>query len=211
MDSKAEALGQALTEAEIQFKVIYLVAIWVEALLYGLYFCLFMGAITIVAQKEAHKPFASKVFLGGNILIFIAISFHNSLNLYRFVIGFAYQPDARAPLLYLNDLGHWTGLASPFILVIILWTGDALVRNYRVLTIPSLLYILIVGLQISNLWWISQQSSMVDVTAKRWPILPTTFPLYFAQNVLTTGLCQKNRPGREELTGGIEKNTRRSW
>ncbi|KAH6885076.1 hypothetical protein BKA70DRAFT_1445299 [Coprinopsis sp. MPI-PUGE-AT-0042] len=150
--------------------------------------------MSIVAQKEAHKPFASKVFLAGNIIMFIAISFYNMC---IDVIGFAYQPDARAPLLYLNDVGNWTALASLYLLVVIMWIGDALViyrcfliwqRNYRVIAIPSLLYILIVGLQISNLWWISQQSSMVNVTAKRWPILTITFPLYFVQNFLTTGL-----------------------
>ncbi|KAH6874465.1 hypothetical protein BKA70DRAFT_1240457 [Coprinopsis sp. MPI-PUGE-AT-0042] len=178
MGSKSEALGLVLTEAELQLKVIHLVAIWVE-----------------VCSTEAHKPFASKVFLAGlNIIMFITITFYNMC---IDVIGFAYQPDARAPLLYLNDVGNWTALASLYLLVVIMWIGDALViyrcfliwqRNYRVIAIPSLLYILIVGLQISNLWWISQQSSMVNVTAKRWPILTITFPLYFVQNFLTTGL-----------------------
>ncbi|KAH6874488.1 hypothetical protein BKA70DRAFT_1240474 [Coprinopsis sp. MPI-PUGE-AT-0042] len=197
MGSKAEALGLLLTEAEVQRKVIYLVAIWAETSLYGLYFCLFIGVVTVFAQKEVHKPFASKVFLAGNILMFIAISLHNGLSVYRLVTGFAYQLDARASLLYLDDLRNWAAVASPFVLVVIMWTGDALLiyrcfliwqRNYKVIVIPSLLYILIVGLEISNIWWIARQSTLVDVNAKRWPILRITFPLYFAQNLLNTGL-----------------------
>ncbi|KAH6892757.1 hypothetical protein BKA70DRAFT_1201071 [Coprinopsis sp. MPI-PUGE-AT-0042] len=197
MGSKAEALGLVITEAELQRKIIYLVAIWAETALYGLYLCLFIGAVTIFAQKEVHKPFASKVFLAGNILIFIAISLHNALNVYRVVIGFAYQLDARASLLYLDDLRNWPAMASPVVLVIILWTGNALLiyrcfliwqRNYRVIAILSLLYTVSAGLDISNLWWIAQQRTLVDVNAKRWPLLRITYPLYSAQSILNTGL-----------------------
>ncbi|KAH6885054.1 hypothetical protein BKA70DRAFT_1124209 [Coprinopsis sp. MPI-PUGE-AT-0042] len=199
MGSKAGALGLGLTEAEVlECKVIYLVATWAEASLYGLYFCLFVGVVTVFAQKRVHKPFASKVFLAGNILMFIAISLHNGLSVYRLVIGFAYQLDAQASLLYLDDLRNWEAVASPFLLVGIMWIGNALwymyrcfliwQRNYKVIAIPSLLYILTLGLEISNIWWIARQSTLVDVKAKRWPILRITFPLYFTQNVLNTGL-----------------------
>ncbi|KAH6885079.1 hypothetical protein BKA70DRAFT_1574548 [Coprinopsis sp. MPI-PUGE-AT-0042] len=120
-----------------------------------------------------------------------------SLCVYRLVIGFAYQQDARGPLLYLNNLGNWTSLASPLLLAIILWTGDALViyrcfliwqRSYLVIAIPSLLYIVTVGLQVVNLWWVSHQISVLNVVGRRWPLLRIIFPLYFTQNVLTTGL-----------------------
>ncbi|KAH6885075.1 hypothetical protein BKA70DRAFT_1574545 [Coprinopsis sp. MPI-PUGE-AT-0042] len=197
MDLKAEALGLVLTEAEVQRKVIYLVAIWAETLLYGLYLCLFIRVVTIFAQKQAHKPFAAKVFLVGNVMIFIVISLHNGLSAYRLVMGFAYQLDGQASLLYLDDLRNWAAVASRYILVIILWIGDALLiyrcfliwqRNYRVIAIPSLLYIVVIGLETSNIWWMARQSTIVDITAKRWPILQVTFPLISAQNILTTGL-----------------------
>ncbi|KAH6885108.1 hypothetical protein BKA70DRAFT_1204937 [Coprinopsis sp. MPI-PUGE-AT-0042] len=197
MGATAEVLGASLTKGEVQLKAIYLVGTWVEALLYGLYLCLFIGAIAVYARKEVHKPFASKVFLAGNILMFIGISFHNVLSVYRLLVGFAHQPDVRAQLLYLNDLRNWSALASPFLLATIMWTGDALViyrcfliwqRNYLVVALPSLLYIVTVGLQVTNLWWVARQSTFGSVIGRRWPTLRITFPLYFAQNVLTTGL-----------------------
>ncbi|KAH6874466.1 hypothetical protein BKA70DRAFT_1480166 [Coprinopsis sp. MPI-PUGE-AT-0042] len=181
MDLKAEALGLVLTEAEVQ----------------RLYLCLFIRVVTIFAQKQAHKPFAAKVFLVGNVMIFIVISLHNGLSAYRLVMGFAYQLDGQASLLYLDDLRNWAAIASRYILVIILWIGDALLIyrcfliwqwNYRVIAIPSLLYIVVIGLETSNIWWMARQSTIVDITAKRWPILQVTFPLISAQNILTTGL-----------------------
>ncbi|KAH6885106.1 hypothetical protein BKA70DRAFT_1445328 [Coprinopsis sp. MPI-PUGE-AT-0042] len=196
MGSTAEVLETSLTKGELQLKVIYLVGTWVEALLYGIYLCLFIGALTIFAPKEVCKPFVSKVFLAGNVLMFMGISFHG-LSVYRLVIGFAYQPDVRAQLLYLNDLRNWSALASPFLLAIIMWTGDALViyrcfliwqQSYLVIALPSLLYIVTVGLQVTNLWWTTHQSAFINVVGQRWPILRITFPLYFTQNVLTTGL-----------------------
>ncbi|KAH6885107.1 hypothetical protein BKA70DRAFT_1338231 [Coprinopsis sp. MPI-PUGE-AT-0042] len=189
--------AEALEEAEFQLKVIYLVGTWMEALLYGLYLCLFIGALVIFARKEVRKPFASKVFIGGNILMFLVISFHDVLGVYRLVMGFAYQMDGREPLLYLNDLGNWTALTSPFLLFIIIWIGDALgiyrcfliwQRNRVVIALPSLLYIVTVGLQVNNLCWVARQSTVVNVSSRRYPPLRVTFPLYFTQNVLTTGL-----------------------
>ncbi|KAH6874493.1 hypothetical protein BKA70DRAFT_1240479 [Coprinopsis sp. MPI-PUGE-AT-0042] len=158
MSFGAEALETSLTEGELQLKVIYLALIWVEALLYGtspvllfLPLSLHWG-IRYLRAKESPEAFCVE-----------------GLCVYRLVIGFAYQLDARASLLYLNALGNWEALASPFLLAIILWTGGALViyrcfliwqRNYLVIAIPSLLYIVTVGLQVVNLWIWSHRRAM---------------------------------------------------
>lgn len=186
-----------LTKAQVQLTVIYLISIWLEALLYGLYFCLFLWAFSVFIQKDVRKPFASKVFLVGNTMMFLAISLHNSLNLYRLIVAFAYQADVFSPLLFLNDIRNWTSLSSPILLTVVLWIGEALMiyrcfiiwqRNYWAIALPSLLYAGIIGVQLVNLWYFSLQSDFTRLVVRRWPVMRATFPMYLAQNLLTTGL-----------------------
>jgi hypothetical protein len=42
--------------------------------------------------------------------------------------------------------------------------------------------------QASTFWWTLQQRDVRRIKGALWPFLNVTFPLYFAQNVLTTGL-----------------------
>ncbi|KAH6871362.1 hypothetical protein BKA70DRAFT_1356092 [Coprinopsis sp. MPI-PUGE-AT-0042] len=182
MALRAEGLEEVLSEDEIQRKIVYLAGIWAEALLYGIYLCLFVAAVTVFRQKDGLGPPASKVFFVGNVLIFLIISFHNGLNLATGV---------------LNNLGNWEGFAAPLLLAIVIWIGDALViyrcfliwhRSYRVVVVPLLLYFASISTHIANFWWIKNQSTYTRVTSKKWPLLNVPFALYCAQNVLTSTL-----------------------
>ncbi|KAH6874491.1 hypothetical protein BKA70DRAFT_1350132 [Coprinopsis sp. MPI-PUGE-AT-0042] len=198
MVAGAEELEVVLTAAELDQKVIYLLGFWLEALLYGLYLCLFVATIVVFAREDLKRPFASKVFLGGNTLMFILISMHNILNGYRLVVGFAFQIDARAPVTYLNDISNWVAYSLPILLSMVIWIGDALViyrcfliwqRSFWVIAIPLLLFFsLLVSAQVANFWWTRQQRDVRHIQGGRWPVLNLTFPLYFTQNGLTTGL-----------------------
>ncbi|KAH6885078.1 hypothetical protein BKA70DRAFT_1204915 [Coprinopsis sp. MPI-PUGE-AT-0042] len=197
MDAGAEDLKVVLTAAELDHKFIYLLGFWLEALLYGLYLCLFVATIVVFAREDVKRPFASKVFLGGNTLMFILISMHNILNGYRLVVGFALQVGVRAPITYLNAVGNWVAYSLPILLSMVIWTGDALViyrcfliwqRSFWVIAIPLLLFFFTIGAQVTNFWWVRHQSDVRHILGGRWPFLNLTFPLYFAQNVLTTGL-----------------------
>lgn len=186
-----------LTEAEVWGKVVYLVSFWMEALVYGLYLFLFLGALPVLLRKEVRKLYAPKVFLAGNTIMFLAISFHNWLNLYRLVIAFAYQRDIRSPLIYLNDVSDWTCFATPILLGITVWVGDMLViyrcfliwqRNYWVIIVPSILFLCTIAVQLVNFWWIAHQQDVGSLVVTRWPILNSTYPMYLAQNMITTAL-----------------------
>jgi hypothetical protein len=85
--------GNDVTEAEIEVKVLYLVGIWVEALLYGtllhhelylssrvvtgLYLFLFCAALPVFFRNNNCKNFSTTVFVMGNIFMFFLISMHS--------------------------------------------------------------------------------------------------------------------------------------
>ncbi|KAH6874464.1 hypothetical protein BKA70DRAFT_1350097, partial [Coprinopsis sp. MPI-PUGE-AT-0042] len=178
-----------LTAAELDHKFIYLLGFWLEALLYGggIFLSLpvsFVATIVVFAREDVKRPFASKVFL--------------VLNGYRLVVRvFALQVGVRAPITYLNAVGNWVAYSLPILLSMVIWTGDALViyrcfliwqRSFWVIAIPLMLFFFTIGAQVTNFWWVRHQSDVRHILGGRWPFLNLTFPLYFAQNVLTTGL-----------------------
>ncbi|KAH6885090.1 hypothetical protein BKA70DRAFT_1338183 [Coprinopsis sp. MPI-PUGE-AT-0042] len=189
--------NHVLNEMECQLEVVYLVGIWLEALLYGVYLCLFIAAIPTFVRPDVLKALSTKVFLAGNALMFITISIHNVSSVVHLVMAFAYQTDVRGSVKLFNDLTLWGTYSAPTLLAIIVWIGDALViyrcflvwqRSYRVIVLPVLLFIVGVGSHSANLWWIQHQADVSHVVVGAWPFLNVPFPIYLAQNVLTTGL-----------------------
>ncbi|KAH6871381.1 hypothetical protein BKA70DRAFT_1210358 [Coprinopsis sp. MPI-PUGE-AT-0042] len=193
-DSSLEVI---FTEDELQLQAIYLVGIWLEALLYGAYFFLFINALGVLTRRDALKPLPSKVFFAGILSMFVFITVHNALNMYRLILAFAYQPGGKASLIYLNSMSNWSTHWLLVSFTPILWIGDALViyrcflvwqRCYWVIVLPTLLFLGSVATHSVNIWWMGQQSSALQVTVKLFPVMNAVFPLYLAQNTLTTGL-----------------------
>ncbi|KAH6885091.1 hypothetical protein BKA70DRAFT_128904 [Coprinopsis sp. MPI-PUGE-AT-0042] len=192
-----DKLNSSLSEKELQFKIISLVGIWAEALLYGLYFSLFVAALPVFVRGDVLRTFPAKVFLAGNTLMFLLISTHTGLEAYQLIVAFSYQINPRAPVAFLCDLSNGPVFAAPVFLAMTIWIGDALVifrlfliwrRSYWVVTVPALLFVSSVAIHSTNLWWVQQQSHISDVVGQAWPLLNAHFPLYVSQNILTTGL-----------------------
>ncbi|KAH6874496.1 hypothetical protein BKA70DRAFT_1350156 [Coprinopsis sp. MPI-PUGE-AT-0042] len=95
----ATALEDAeLTEAEVQLKVVCLVGVLVEAILYGVYLCFFIAALPVLFRRNRFKSFPATVFVMGNTLMFVLISAHTS--------------QLSSPPLFLSDLSRHS-LPSP--------------------------------------------------------------------------------------------------
>ncbi|KAH6871368.1 hypothetical protein BKA70DRAFT_1578376 [Coprinopsis sp. MPI-PUGE-AT-0042] len=197
MAAKEAGVEDVLTSKDIEAKMYGLVGIWMETFLYGLYLYLFVSAMTILARKNALQTFSSKVFFAGIVTMFILISFHNSLNIYRIVAAFGYNTDARGPALYLIDFLRWENYSLSVLLALIFWTGDILViyrcfliwqRNYWIIAVPLLLFLASVASHIMNLWAgrIFTLSNLSAVPSSLPPALNMLFPLYATQNVVTT-------------------------
>lgn len=194
MGIKADGLEDLLTPLDLEFKVLYLVSFWCEATIYGIYVCLFGAAMSVMMRKGRLDAFPSKVFFTGIIVMFILISVHNWLNVYRMIVAYAYQIELKAPVAYLRAIRNWDAYAFPVLLAMIIWLGDALViyrcyliwkRDWRAIALPLTLLLVSIGTHSVTLHWF--RTTFIPLETIR-PLLNTTFPLHLCQNVLTTGL-----------------------
>ncbi|KAJ3502677.1 hypothetical protein NMY22_g18507 [Coprinellus aureogranulatus] len=151
-----------------------------QTMIYGAYFLLFISAIGIMIQRHTSNPTASRVFLFSVISMFLIITFHNFLNVYRLVAAYAWAED---PVGFIRDWGKWDALAFPVTNAIVTWIGDVLVRSYWVISLPVFLLVVSFGTSFFAFYWFRHQSSFPP-----WAInlLKVPFPLNFVQNALTT-------------------------
>lgn len=188
--------GGALTQTEIEIKLYCLLGMWVESLLYGAYLYLFIAGMSLLGRKQALTTFSSRVFFAGSIAMFIPISIHNSLNLYRLINAFGYAPNIRSPALYMITF-RWENYSLSILLALTLWIADSLViyrcfviwqKNWWIIAIPSLLSLLCVVIHTLNIWGALTFARITDAPRGYTPVVSMLFPLYLAQNVLTTSL-----------------------
>ncbi|KAH6871379.1 hypothetical protein BKA70DRAFT_1488887, partial [Coprinopsis sp. MPI-PUGE-AT-0042] len=194
MGVKAAGLEELITPLELRFKVLYLVSFWCEVSRVGIYVCLFGAALTVMLRKGRLDAFSSKVFFVGIVVMFILISIHNWLNVYRLIVAYAYQIEVPAPVTYLRNIRNWDAYAFPVLLAMIIWLGDALViyrcyliwkRSWKAVALPILLLLTSISTHSVTLHWF--RTAFIPLETIR-PLLNTTFPLHLAQNVITTSL-----------------------
>ncbi|TFK20019.1 hypothetical protein FA15DRAFT_625959 [Coprinopsis marcescibilis] len=198
MSLPQELVGQ-LTEQQFQHKIYYLVSFWLEAMLYGLYLALFIAALNIMLRGRSKNRASTKVFLVGIIVMFVIISFHNWLNIYRMIRAYAYETTLVSSVLFIRNSDNWDAMAFPVILAVVIWIADILViyrcwlvwhRNYWVIALPSLLVLASIGTQSVNLAWFDNPNRFQIPTTSGYMLhtLRANFPLHFVQNVVTTAL-----------------------
>ncbi|KAH6867246.1 hypothetical protein BKA70DRAFT_1243697 [Coprinopsis sp. MPI-PUGE-AT-0042] len=125
-----DKLNSSLSEKELQFKIISLVGIWAEALLYGLYFSLFVAALPVFVRGDVLRTFPAKVFLAGNTLMFLLISTHTA-------------PVFLAMTIWIGDA---LVVRLSFKGLFLIWR-----RSYWVVTVPALLFVSSVAIHSTNL------------------------------------------------------------
>ncbi|KAH6905715.1 hypothetical protein BKA70DRAFT_1430585 [Coprinopsis sp. MPI-PUGE-AT-0042] len=188
--------GAGLTEADIQYKLVYLVGIWVEAVLYGGYLCLFAAALPILLQLSKRKMVSSTVFFIGNVLMFLLISLHSGLTVFQSAVVFAYQTDIYGPIRITNDMGYWASYTSPIIGGTMFMTGDILViyrcyliwqRNYWVILVPVILALISASLHIATFCY-AHNFPVSGMVVHNWPLITVPSICYTLQTVLTTSL-----------------------
>ncbi|TFK20023.1 hypothetical protein FA15DRAFT_722304 [Coprinopsis marcescibilis] len=221
-----ELVGE-LTSTQFQHKIYYLVSFYLERQLMdqsglGVYVGLFIAALNIMLRKRNRHLVSARVFLGGAIAMFVVISFHNWLNIYRMTHAYAYEKSLVYPVLYLRDNDNWDAFAFPVILALVIWIADLLViyrcwliwqKSYRVVALPMFLLVASVAIHSVNLSWF-RNPNRDEIPVNSGYMLHTfraTFPLQFVQNLLTTGLIswrlwiQHRRSQRAGVmfTGGV--------
>ncbi|KAJ2921391.1 hypothetical protein H1R20_g15706, partial [Candolleomyces eurysporus] len=182
-----------------KYRSYYIVAFWVEAILYGLYFFLFCLAVSIMRNSNSPSSFSSRLFMSAVVIMFILISLHNSTNVYRLIHAYASipldDPSPAAPVAFLRDWSQWDCYMFAVIGALLTWLGDILViyrcyivwqRRFNIILLPCTLLLGSFATTSVNMHWFRHQNSIPAEVMNR--ILKITFPLNLAQNILTTGL-----------------------
>ncbi|KAH6885061.1 hypothetical protein BKA70DRAFT_1445287 [Coprinopsis sp. MPI-PUGE-AT-0042] len=192
-----DELGEAgVTAADVQLKVMWLVAFWLEGLLYGVYLGLFILAFPVLIRRNTLKNFSATVFLVGNMLMFVIISINSSVSFFRVVVAFGSQSDIKAPFHILGDLNYWATYLSLVFGIIVFVIGDILMiyrcflvwrRSYWAILFPIILSALSAGFHTATVWFARQVAFNLFVF-QTWSLvlLPPIF--YLLQTALTTSL-----------------------
>ncbi|KAJ2918745.1 hypothetical protein MD484_g1657, partial [Candolleomyces efflorescens] len=114
-----------------RYRSYYIVAFWIEAVLYGLYFFLFCLAVSIMRNNTSPSSFSSNLFMFAVVIMFILITLHNSTNVYRSIKAYALIPlddlSPAAPVTFLRDWNQWDCYLFAVIGALLTWLGDILV------------------------------------------------------------------------------------
>ncbi|KAF8880628.1 hypothetical protein BD779DRAFT_1069533 [Infundibulicybe gibba] len=177
------------------FEMANLVAVWVEILLYGIYVCLFVQSMYIMASKARENITSVKVFFIATVLLFIIATCNVAINFYRLLRGYIWLRDTVGPEAYFGDFQRWDNTANDALLFIMTWIGDALViyrcwiiwnYNYYVIILPAMLMTVSVGVNTASMYWFSHLDRISF--ARLMKLMSAIYPLAFAQNTLATGL-----------------------
>ncbi|KAH6874471.1 hypothetical protein BKA70DRAFT_1449353 [Coprinopsis sp. MPI-PUGE-AT-0042] len=185
-----------LTKADIEVKIAYLAAVWLQGFLYGAYLCFFIAALPILIHNNSLKNFSASIFFMGNMLIFALVSINCGVSVFDTVVAFAYQVDAKGPVRPFNDTGYWVGLIPVILTVFITMIGDVLMiyrcflvwhRSYRAIFVSLILAAFSSGCHITTVWF-ACHVPFNRFRVQNWLPIALTPIFYLLQTALTTSL-----------------------
>ncbi|KAH6892758.1 hypothetical protein BKA70DRAFT_1571538 [Coprinopsis sp. MPI-PUGE-AT-0042] len=194
MTNALEEVG--VTEADVQLRIVHLVGVWLEGLLYGVYLCLFIAAFPVLVRRSSLKNFSVTLFVNGNILMFVLISIHSATSICLPIFAFAYRTDSEGISHMLRDQHHWAYFISIVLGAMVFLTGDVLVinrcfliwqRRYLVILVPCLLVALGTCVIVATMIFV-HSVPISFINSRNWPIISLPFICYLLQNALTTAL-----------------------
>ncbi|KAF8576711.1 hypothetical protein K439DRAFT_1664515 [Ramaria rubella] len=189
---------------QLSFDETFILSIWVELILYGLYLGLFCVSICIIVQDGSYKTTPRKIMFGTMVIMFVLATIHMGINLYRLLRGYVWLRDAPGgPAAYFADLARWDHIVKDSIYVTQTLLGDTLViyrcwivwsNSYRVIVLPLALLISSAYCGI-NVCWLFTKASGVSIFASRLAHYITVyFSLCFTENILTTAAVSILKP-----------------
>lgn len=191
--------GTKLGPGDDPYRMYYLVAFWLEAILFGIYSFLYAGTLYVFSQKTIRGNGAAIIIsLGGNTVLFGLAAIHNSVNVYQMIHAYALQPDdapSTAPNDFLSNYDNWDTFGQGIILSLIIWVGDLLGiyrcwviwnRSYWVTIVPLILFTASVVLtSFAMYWWRDQDGISASIMGH---IFKSISPVNIVLNCLTTGM-----------------------
>ncbi|KAF6763893.1 hypothetical protein DFP72DRAFT_1163798 [Ephemerocybe angulata] len=185
----------------LEYQPYYLVAYWIEAILFGVYTFLY-GITVYVYSKKRMKDnvIAFIISFGGNTTLFGLALIHNSLSVYRITKAFGLHGGdtaqaAAAPAMFLVNFKNWDAFAQALILLIVIWIGDLLgiyrcwviwSHSYWVTLLPLALVMFSIVLNSMSIYWLPDQTRISPLIMQY--VIKATLPTNLCINALTTGL-----------------------
>jgi uncharacterized membrane protein len=184
---------------DVPFDITYLVSIWLEALVYGFFVCIFCAScyvnITLRSTQDAH----SKIMFGVSALMFLIATLHVSMNCYRMVMAYCINRlSPGGPVGYISQLAPWDHVFKDTLYATQEILGDAVAiyrtyvvwgRDWRPVLVPGCLIIvsLVSGYTVCGLYPTEDPNSTVfDPRLTHW--ITTFYAITVVQSGLTTSL-----------------------
>ncbi|TFK69232.1 hypothetical protein BDN72DRAFT_620490 [Pluteus cervinus] len=178
--------------ANVDPRLITLVAIWCETLVFGIYSSLFFETMLIASkQRRGVTPVPAKIFVTVTVLIYIGAALHCAFGLVMALHGYVFISSPNEIVPYFNS-NAWEHTAYTAVHTGVSWLGQSLLvykcyliwnNNWPVI-IPSIMVLVAdIGVTIfTNIMWATQN------TARFKAEISAVLPLALAQNILTTAL-----------------------
>ncbi|KAH8099400.1 hypothetical protein BXZ70DRAFT_1009209 [Cristinia sonorae] len=177
----------------------FLIATWLESLVYGFYLCLFSSSLFVSTTLRKSQNNHGRVMLYIGVVMFIIATVHLAMNLYRLIEGYVvhvYEPGGAQA--YLGNLASWHHVFKDTLYATQEIFGDAVAiyrvwiiwnRDWRPIVLPVMLFIVscISGYTVCGLYpTISPTAPVFSPVLARW--IKTFFVVAVVQSSLTTGL-----------------------
>ncbi|KAJ6571087.1 hypothetical protein B0H19DRAFT_1255089 [Mycena capillaripes] len=165
----------------------FIVAAWLEAILYGIYFCMFWFGVYINGRGGRSVNAHNRIMFATSVIMFIVATLHVAMNGYRAIVGyvdFETAPGHHIMKDVLYTIQSLLGDAMAVYRCWILWN-----RNYRFVVLPFCLLLTsaISGSMVTVLFaTIDPTASIFDPRLTNWITVFTSVAV--AQNIITTGL-----------------------
>ncbi|KAF8628852.1 hypothetical protein AX17_005912 [Amanita inopinata Kibby_2008] len=182
----------SVAPSSFSFELANVAAVWVEAVLYGIYVCLFAESLYIMFKKRTNAGPALTFRIVTIIMFFVATA-HVAINLYRFLRPYLQPQKFAQSSGYILDLDDRTNLTVNVLLCVMTWLGDALViyrcflvwdNNYFIIAIPVALLTGCLIVTTVAFYFGTHPDTASSAHVVQW--LSPVYALAFAQNTLTT-------------------------
>ncbi|KAF8142258.1 hypothetical protein K438DRAFT_1692179 [Mycena galopus ATCC 62051] len=177
----------------------FIVAAWLEAILYGIYFCVFWFTVYIHNRASGRRSIHQRIMFLTVSVMFILATMHVSINGFRIFVGYVdFASAPGGPVSFLGVLSTWHHVFKDAVFTLQTILGDAIAlyrcwilwnRQYTVAVIPMCLLIvnIVSGSMVTTLFATSDpNASIFSSRLTHWITL--YFSVAVVQNVITTGL-----------------------
>ncbi|KAL4262251.1 hypothetical protein AB1N83_008956 [Pleurotus pulmonarius] len=184
---------------QVSFNQLFLLAVWLEALAYGFFLCLFCGTLLFTFGSSHRSDIHGKIMFGFSCVMFFISTWHFAMNGYHVFYGFVnHVGDEGGAVGYINNLRRWDdvmtntlyatqeilGGAAAIYRCFILWNKD-----WRVIALPLLLLIasIVSGYTVCALFaQIEPTKYVFESHLQSW--IKAFYSIAVVQNIITTGL-----------------------